>query len=256
MEIKWYGTATFCFSHQDSSILCDPFLPMNKLLPSPSVDELSTLGDILITHGHFDHLIDVPKLAAAGEAMIFCSEEAAATLLREGVKENRIVAVKPGDQFEKGVFRITVYRGAHIHFDRLLIMRTLLNRRVFEHRKNIRTLLKESRRYLQGEVLVYLIEADGKRILHMGSLNLAENEDYPISVDLLTLPFQGRSDLDDYALAFVRRLEPRALFMHHFDDSFPPVSSTVDTGKFVENMAGLFPECRVIVPAFGAGYRV
>ena len=109
-------------------------------------------------------------------------------------------------------------------------------------------MLKESPHYPAGEVLVYFIEVKGKKILHLGSLNLDENERYPDKVDVLTVPYQGRSDLPSYALKFVSRLQPETVFLHHFDDSFPPVSSPVDPQPFINSVKERFPGIRMIRP--------
>lgn len=250
MEIKWYGTATLAFSASGRKILFDPFLPMNCALPSPPLEELGSAGDIFITHGHFDHLNDVPRVMAAGQNLVYCSAETARVLLREGVQASRIVAIKPGDVIECGPFTLRVYRGKHIKFNSQLILKTVFNRRIVAYRENLRALLKMLRRYPQGQVLVFIIEAEGKRILHLGSLNLDPAEQYPEQVDLLSLPYQGRSDLESYALPFIRRFRPQGVYLHHFDDSFPPVSSRVDIKSFLAVMEKEFPQTRVIVPDY------
>lgn len=102
-----------------------------------------------------------------------------------------------------------------------------------------------------GEVLVYEIMAKGRKVLHMGSLNMDASEDYPQGVAVMTVPFQGRSDLSGYALQFVRRVKPACLYLHHFDDTFPPISRTVDTRRFVENIRRDFPEMKVVIPRYG-----
>jgi L-ascorbate metabolism protein UlaG (beta-lactamase superfamily) len=250
MNITWFGTATLSFSHEGQSILFDPFLPMNHELPSPEIDELAALGDVFITHGHFDHLMDVPKLVQAGTARVYCSEIAANTLLREGLPQNKIITVMPGDVIENGPFTIKVFRGAHIRFDLPLIIRTLLGRRTRSNFKQFKTVSRQAKLYPKGEVLVYQIEAGGKKVLHMGSLNLDPAETYPTESDLLTIPFQGRSDLNTYALTIISRLKPKALYLHHFDDSFPPVSDTINTGSFIHAAAAAYPGLPVIVPEY------
>ncbi len=250
MKIKWFGTATLSFSSGDESILFDPFLPLNSKLPAPSVEELAALGDIFITHGHFDHLMHVPQVMQAGESMVYSCKTAAESLYREGVPENRVVIIKPGDKFEKGPFEITVYKGVHIRFDLPLIIKTLISRRCLSNFTALRMLLKESKLYPEGEVLVYRIVADGKTVLHMGSLNLEGSENYPVDPDLLTLPFQGRSDLNSYAPQFIERLKPKALYLHHFDDAFPPISRSVDTTSFVDKVVREYPDLPVIVPVY------
>jgi len=67
---------------------------------------------------------------------------------------------------------------------------------------------------------------------------------------LMTLPFQGRSDLNTYTLNIINRLKPKALYLHHFDDSFPPVSDTMNTGSFIHAAAAAYPGLPVIVPEY------
>lgn len=248
MKVKWYGTATLVFSTEGKTILFDPFFPMNRELPRPDLSELAGWGDIFITHGHFDHLIDVPAVVAAGGGPVFCSEVAAETLLREGVKSEDITVLKPGEPVERGPFKVTALRGKHIRFDLKLILQTLFNRRVISHRRNLGSLLKGAVRYPKGEVLVYLIEAAGKRVLHLGSLSLDEDERYPENIDILTVPYQGRSDLSSYALKFIRRIQPETIYLHHFDDSFPPVSSPVEVQPFVKAVTENFPGTGIALP--------
>jgi L-ascorbate metabolism protein UlaG (beta-lactamase superfamily) len=251
MEIKWYGTATMVFSSGGQSILMDPFFPMNKDLPSPPAGELASFGDIFITHGHFDHLIDVPRITEAGKGRVYCSETSSLALIREGVDPSRITAIEPGDLIELGPFKVRVFGGKHIKFNGKLILKTLFSRRVFTYRENLRAIVKELRRYPMGQVLVFLIEAEGKKALHLGSLNLDHSEQYPPEIDLLSLPYQGRSDLSEYTLPFIRRFEPELVYLHHFDDSFPPVSSQIDPKPLINVLKMQYPHIRAIVPRYG-----
>ena len=59
--------------------------------------------------------------------------------------------------------------------------------------------------------------------------------EYPVGADLLIMALQGRSDQDDYAMQIVEKLKPKKIFLYHIDDSFPPMSSTVDTLGFEIN---------------------
>lgn len=250
MEIRWFGTATLALTAGGQSIVFDPFISLNNELPRPTITELAQYGDIFITHGHFDHLIDVPLVLKAGKSTVYCSAIAAATLVRDGVDQSRIKVIKPGDCLDNGPFKIKVYRGEHIKFNLPLIIKTLFSRRAITNFKDLQKLVNLAKLYPQGEVLVFLIEAGGKKVLHMGSLNLAANVEYPTEVDLLTLPFQGRSDLDTYTPKFIERLKPAALLLHHTCDSFPPVSSPVRTEDFTRAMELRYPGLKVIRPVY------
>ncbi len=252
MELQWYGTATIFFQEDDTTVLFDPYISLNEKVRAYNHELAAEIKHILITHGHFDHLVDVPELLKDKEKTVHCSKTAAETLLKEGVNSHQINIIAPEDSLEIGPFHIRVLSGEHINFDFKLIMSTLFNRRLLQYKHNLRTIARSSpRKYPQGEVLVFEIEAKGKKVLHMGSLNLDEKEKYPEGVDLLTLPFQGRSDINEYALPFVEKLKPKALYLHHFDDTFPPVSQTVNCDIFVEKIRNNFPEVKVIVPEYG-----
>lgn len=256
MEIKWLGTATVQVVNEDDSILFDPFLPLNNELPAPAIEELAGMGDIFITHGHFDHLMHIADILQAGNNKVHCSKEAAQSLLRDGVAQSRIVVVSPGDNFAKGSLDITVFKGAHIRFDLPLIIKTLFSRRTVKKFNELKALLKAAKLYPEGEVLAYQIRAGEKTAFHLGSLNLDQSITYPTDCDLLILPFQGRSDLNTYTLKFIEQLNPKAIYLHHFDDSFPPISSTVDTDSFVTKIANLYPNLRVIVPDYNEPFTL
>ncbi len=251
MEITWFGTAALSFKNGDDAILFDPFIPMNEELPSPEIGRLAESGDIFITHGHFDHLIDVPAVLQAGSSAVYCSKETAELLAVKGVDQAKIKPLSPGDVIQKGSLEIEVFNGAHISFDLPLIIKTLFSRRTLARIKDLKKLSRLAKLYPEGRVLAYKITAGDTTVLHMGSLNLDPSETYPRGCDLLTLPFQGRSDLATYALQFIELLKPKAIYLHHFDDTFPPVSSSVDTTAFVENIKLKYPDIEVTIPEYG-----
>jgi L-ascorbate metabolism protein UlaG (beta-lactamase superfamily) len=251
MKIKWLGTAAIAYTQNDKTIIFDPFCGLNKKLGCVTPEELAAYGNIFITHGHFDHLLDVPAILAAGKASVYCSKIAAQNLIDRGVQPGRIHIVVPGNTIIDGPFSIRVLAGKHIIFDRKLLLKTFFNVRIIRYFGGFLRMLKLSRQFEKGQTLVYDIEVDGKRLLHLGSLNLAEQESYPHGVDILMMPYQGRSDLETYALAIVAKIKPKSIYLHHFDDAFPPISSTVKTEKFISVLAHDFPEIKLIVPERG-----
>lgn len=256
IEIRWFGTAALCITHEDSSLLFDPFVPLNPSLRYATAEELAGMGDIFLTHGHFDHAYNVPLIARLGTGKIHCSPETAVLLTELGVAPERLSPLQPGKVIEYGPFTIKVFLGKHIHFDTMLLVRTLISRRMIGNFRQFRWLMKTHKKFTMGTVLVYQIEAGGKKILHLGSLNLAGEENYPEETDILTLPFQGRSDLDVYALKFVEKIKPKNIYLHHFDDTFPPMSSNVDCSRFVEAVNKAYPELNVVIPDYATPFLV
>lgn len=256
MDISWYGTAAICLSHAGHKLLLDPFVSMNKKIPSASLQELAQMGDIFITHGHFDHTVCVPEVAALGNSKVHCSAETAQQLLKRGVTAERLVIIGPGDIITNGPFTIRVLKGAHIKFDLELVLQTLFNRRLVKYYREFATIIRSLRKCPQGQVLIYEISVENVKVLHLGSLNLCADEEYPRGANVLCLPFQGRSDLMTYTLPFVEKLKPHSIFLHHFDDSFPPISSPIDCTPFVNLVRQTYPNLAVIIPEYGVSYPI
>lgn len=255
MEVKWYGTAGISITVADQKIVFDPFISFNEANRFLPLEEIAACKHIFITHGHFDHLMHVPDILARGLGKVYCDEIAAGTLMKKGVPARRIEVIKPGDTIELDDFTINILKGDHVVFDLPLIIKTLINRRMVKWAKNLGKVIKCFVKYPRGQVLIYDIMAGGRRILHMGSLGICSDEVYPDSVDLLSLPFQGRSDIEDLAVQFVGKINPRVVFLQHFDDSFPPISNEIDTTGFQWIMADVFPDIKVIKPEYLKSYK-
>jgi L-ascorbate metabolism protein UlaG (beta-lactamase superfamily) len=96
MNMRWFGTAAISYTQDGQTIIFDPFCGRNKKLGCISPQELATQGDIFITHGHFDHLADVPLILAENKAVVYCSQPTADTLISQGVPSERVKVVRPG----------------------------------------------------------------------------------------------------------------------------------------------------------------
>ena len=255
MKIKWYGTATIALEQNGTQLLFDPFLPRSNKVFMPPINELSAMENIFVTHGHLDHIVDIPAIVkhGNGKASIYCTEKPCKALMSKGLEGKHIQKISPGDDLSLGPFKLHVLKGKHIVFDNGLVIKTFLCPRVLFHWNSLRHMLKENKICIEaGETVVYDICAAEKRILLMGSLNLDDETDYPTGADLLIMPFQGRSDINKYAIQFIDRLKPKKVLLDHFDDTFPPFSSAVNTSLFVSLMGQKYPGIQVIVPRASA----
>ena len=255
MRIKWYGTATILIEQDGTRLLFGPFLSRNNKVYQPPLDELSSVETILVTHGHFDHIADIPVILkhGKGNATVYCTEKPRDTLISKGVEEKQVQKIAPGQVLYFGPFTLRVLKGKHILFDKALVLKTVLSPRILMHLNNLRYILRENRSCLEAsETVMFEISAGDTHILLMGSLNLDDNTEYPVGSDLLILPFQGRSGIGNYALRFIDRLQPKKVLLVHYDDSFPPISSVVKTVPFVSLMGQNYPGIPVLRPEAGA----
>ncbi len=239
MKIRWYGTAALLITEGGGALAFDPFLGIPEGDPEPErvrceiPPELTEVRDVFVTHGHFDHIIQIPALYAGGGAVIHATDTPCRTLISRGMSENQLDGIAPGWHDSVGGIGIRAFQGRHCVFDTPLVIRTLLRFLRPGHFRHGLRLLKYNRNYPEeGEILFYELECRGRRLQIMGSMGLAPDESYPTGADLLILPYQGKSSPAGYAASLVERLRPRAVLLDHYDDSFPPMTAQVGTAEF------------------------
>lgn len=239
MRLEWYGTAALILREEDTSIAFDPFcgLGAGESLHSQHLSsrerEFQNVNFVFATHGHFDHISRIPVIYKDAGLELWCTRTPYKTILREGIRPEQMHLIAPGDTVDAGPFSITAYQSRHCRFDLPLVARTLRRPGFFRHPARLLRFLGTGLRYRENkEILLYEVLCKDKRIQIMGSLNLSGDVEYPTGADMLILPFQGRSDLEEYGLSIVRRLKPKKVYLDHYDDSFPPVSDEINTKKF------------------------
>lgn len=243
MEITWYSAASLVMREGDAAIAFDPFFGMSvgcftdQNPVSLPKDDFDRVTDVFVTHGHVDHIYHLPELCGASHFRIHCTPAPRKTLIRRGVPTERIVPAAAGGTDSVPPFAVTAYRSRHCRYDLPIILKTVFRRRFLRHLMHALRFRWEMLGFPEkGEILMYEVSCRGKRIQVLGSLGLEAHTDYPVGADVLILPFQGRSDLETYALGIVRRLRPRTVLLDHYDDAFPPISADIDTEDFIKTL--------------------
>lgn len=241
MKISWYGTASVLLESEGFRIAVDPFLgiPLKETLLRRKLSAVKyrTADAVLVTHGHFDHIIDIPKLYHHSDTEIYATKTPCTTLLKRGVGKERLHLIAPGVSFTVGSFTVTVYQGRHCRFDLGVMLKTLFKKETLLHPKRLYELIVLNRRFPEnGETLFYEIEAEGKRIQLTGSMGLDPGTDYPTGADVLILPFQGTANPAATVAPIIMRLKPEKIYLDHYDNTFPPMSSAIDTVGFTAKL--------------------
>ena len=252
MEITWYGTNSLMIETDGEKIAVDPFRELRGAENPNREDDYLDADTVLITHGHFDHLVYLPELVELTEPTVFCTKTPVGTLEKYCRDTSFAAQIRPGITFPVGKVRVRVLKGRHIRFDAGLIARTFISFRRLKYAGNLPFLIWAFLHYPEGqETLVYELVSEGKRIQILGSLGLNEDEVYRPGADLLIMPYQGNSYLEQIAEEIIHRLRPKRILLTHFDDAFPPFSASVDLSGFRQMMKTSFPDIRVVRPVAG-----
>jgi L-ascorbate metabolism protein UlaG (beta-lactamase superfamily) len=169
---------------------------------------------ILVTHGHFDHLLDVPAVMAKTGARLVASGSSVGLIRRladAGASSGD--AVRPGDVRRIGPWKIRVLSATH---DRLF------GKVPFDQQASQKP-PQRAADWVCGEPLAFLIEVNRQRIyIDSGGTQaqLPPNESVDLAILGVALP-DSRARLP----GALERLKPRYILPSHQDDFFRPLSA-------------------------------
>lgn len=238
MKLKWLGTAGFQIDTGRHVFLVDPYLsrhPESRPLQVMQACDICEAEQVFVSHGHFDHIADIPEIVKHNPCSIYCSKTAANTLKRKGIDSGRINSVlEDGYTIDFHDYNAQAFYSRHIIFDIPLVARTLWNiGSSWPH------LLKMHLAYPEGQVLSWKFTIGGYTIHHFGTAGSTRKELERLAVyqpDLLLIPLQGHTRINDIALEYIRMFRPRMVIAHHHDDFYPPISSSIDIEHFVRKV--------------------
>ena len=234
MELIWHGTAAIEVVCSSGRILFDPFIPLKGSVVDVKIEDFDGFSDVFVTHGHFDHISDLPEIVQRSpDIRIYCTEAPYASLIKKGVPERNLVHIGYGQTILCHGFTIYTFHGKHAVLPKVSLARLGYALRS-PARGNLAHILLENNRCRENdETVFYQIEAEGKSVSIMGSLNLRNEVDYPTGADVLVLPYNGWEDNFLPAAAVIARLKPQRVLLDHYDDTFPPLTMPLDLSQIL-----------------------
>lgn len=115
LRLRWLGTACFeVVAPSGESLVIDPYLDDSISAPFGS-QGIQGADYIFITHGHYDHILDVGKLAARFNSRVFASSEAVeAVTAKLGVDPAAAASLTAGDRVKLAGLAVEVLSGIHV----------------------------------------------------------------------------------------------------------------------------------------------
>ena len=232
VRVTYLGTNGYQFEFKGHALLVDPYFSRVPLLsialgsriqPNDSrindgLRRLTPKSDaILVTHGHFDHLLDVPTVMAKTQARLVASASTVDLAKRSGASFGD--AVKPGNVRRIGPWTIHVLPAAH---DRLV------GKVPFDQTGSQDGEPQRAADWICGKPLAFLIEVNGQRIYIDSGGTPAQpppNKHVDLAILGVALP-DSRARLR----AALERLQPRYVLPSHQDDFFRPLSAGFQFG--------------------------
>jgi L-ascorbate metabolism protein UlaG (beta-lactamase superfamily) len=247
VRVMYLGTNGYQFEFDGHALLVDPYFSRVDLLSvalgsrlQPDMARVaegmrhlaSKVDAILVTHGHFDHLLDVPVVMSKTQARLIASASAVDIVRRlpdAGVSPEQCEAVTPGDVRRIGPWKIRVLPATHdrlfgkVPFDQPEMHGSGPPQRAAD--------------WVCGEPLAFLIEVGGQRIyIDSGGTpaQLPPRKPVDLAVLGMALP-DSRARLP----GALQHLEPRYILPSHQDNFFRPLDAGFQFGPLTD-----FPRVR------------
>jgi L-ascorbate metabolism protein UlaG (beta-lactamase superfamily) len=187
---------------------------VNKPLIDHHLDRGELRADhILVTHGHYGHLADVPYLAQRTKATVIGTETHLSLLLALGAPEDQLAVASGGEYLNFDGYTIRVLRSLHSATGARAQVPYPGSRPL--SRRDEPKVIKD---LVEGGTLAYEVTGGGASVVDFGGSNFVESELTGLEPDAVLMPVGGAS-VNSYAKRMLRALGyPRFAVPTHWDD--------------------------------------
>ena len=279
MQLTYFGAAGWQLSDDKTIVLIDPYISrINGPAPPGGGSGHSVGGDtrrsygwndlavpdeaaidahikkadfVLVTHTHYDHVLDVPHIALKTGATVIGTESTANVMRAYGVTEQQIITVRGGEDYQFPGFSVKVIPSLHSPLD---------HKHYFSPATapaGMKAPLTLEQIHPEGGTLAYLIRFDGHQILVFGGNNYIEREISGLEPGVVLVgAAASRKEIYDYCGRLLRALHYPALVLPtHWDNFLVPYEASQQSAldalqEFVQEVHTASPATKVIVPKY------
>ncbi len=277
--LKYLGTAGWEISDGTSVILIDPYISRIKGPAPPAAGAgYSVAGDnrkaygwndiatpdiaaidthiqhadfVLVTHTHYDHVLDVPHIALKTGASVVGTESTENVLRAYGVPETQLITVRGGEDYQFKTFSLKVIPSIHSPLDHKHYFSSAVAP------AGMKAPLTLEQIHPEGGTLAFLVRIGGHRILAFGGMNYVEREIAGLDPDVALVGAAGsRKEIYDYSGRLMRALNYPALVLPtHWDNFLVPYEASQQPALdavqgFVQEIVAVSPKTKVIIPKY------
>ncbi len=272
LHLTYFGAAGWEISDGTVTVLVDPYISRLKYGGGgdPADDRpdfartdlawsdtilidsiISEANFILVHHGHFDHLGDVPYIAKKTGAKVIGTETSMTILRAYGVPEAQLYAVRGGEDYQFDGFSVRVVPTLHS----ALGEKHYYDARRWTADSDLTAPLRINE-FIEGGSLSFLARFAGHDVLTMGSMNFIEREFEGLEPDVLLAGINGsRLGLYEYDARLLRTTGyPPIVIPTHWDNFRLPYGFSQKPNyernivPFIQTVHELSPDTRVIAP--------
>ncbi|WP_371406839.1 MBL fold metallo-hydrolase [Kribbella sp. NBC_00662] len=231
VELTWFGTHAWQLRCGQSVVLTDPWLtrfktgtftpegadPKTKLVIKPEVIDkhLGTADAILVHHGHYDHMTDVPYVAKKTQATVLCTETHANLLRAMRTQDDLLSPVRGGEYLPFDGFSVEVFPSLHSCSGK---------RHTYAYpgyRYDVPQRPRVIEDLVEGGTLAFVITIGGLRILSLSTANFDPNALRDLQVDVVFAAPGGEPGITDRLLQTIKPV--RKVIATHWDDFDKPL---------------------------------
>jgi L-ascorbate metabolism protein UlaG (beta-lactamase superfamily) len=111
MQITWFGHSAFRLDFAGHAVLIDPFFTGNPSFVPEKSAAIKGVSDIVLTHGHGDHVGDTLDIAKSNGATVTANYDLGMWLVSKGLE--KLNPMNTGGTTDLGGFTVTLVRADH-----------------------------------------------------------------------------------------------------------------------------------------------